>query len=126
MFQGDSAAAGVTEEESAVAGMDTALPEDDDDDGTNVNLVPVVNADADAAADQETLLNNVIDAATQHQQQQQAGVEVASVSQVEEDEVSAFIHVLPQHMMKEGEIATMQVHDSATGKMKRHIIRKVM
>ncbi len=29
------------------------------------------------------------------------------------------------HMMKDGSLATMAVHDSATGTIKRHIIRKV-
>ena len=52
-------------------------------------------------------------------------VEVTNVSNLEEAEVSAMMHVLPQHVMKEGEIATMAVHDSATGKMKKHVIRKV-
>jgi len=52
-------------------------------------------------------------------------VQVSNVSNSEEAEVSAYMHVLPPHVLKEGEIATMQVHDSATGKMKRHLIRKV-
>jgi hypothetical protein len=51
------------------------------------------------------------------------GVEVAAVSHTEQEEVAGYM--LPQHVMKEGELSTMHVHDAATGKMKKHMIRKV-